>query len=119
MNKEQVTSYIFTGLKFLGGALAARGVTVSPDIWSLLAGPDAVTFYAGIIMTVIPAVRDWFTHSNAGKLLAAGTVPGIEPIRVTRDAPPEVQAVAIDRSVPMVQLADPEPSPYQTNPQRR
>jgi len=119
MTKEQTTSFIFTALKFLGGALAARGITVSPDIASLLAGPDAVTFYAGVVMAAVPVVRDWFTHSNAGKLLAATTVPGIEPIRVSPTAAPEIQALAVDRTVPMIAVAALAPSPYATGQPRR
>lgn len=100
--KEQIISLIGTLLKALGAGLAARGVTVSPDIWSIFAGPEAIQFYAGAVLIVAPAVNDWFIHSIAGKLKAAGTVPGIEPIKVLPTAPPEVQAVAADPNIPMV-----------------
>lgn len=116
MTTEQKISLAFTLLKVAGGALVANGV-VNAGFWDAVAGPQALSFYSGLILVAAPAVRDWYAHSNAGKLVAASTVPGIKPIEVLPSAPPAVQAVAADRSIPTVVAAAPSASP--TNQQRR
>lgn len=105
--KDQMISYIGTILKWGGSALATRGVTISPDMAALFAGPEAIQFYAGIVLMALPLIRDRFIHSDAGKLaaasaLAVGPNPVIEKIKTLPTAPAPIQAVADDKSVPGV-----------------
>lgn len=105
--KDQMTSYIRTGLKWGGSALVTHGISVSPSIWSAVAGDAAVQVYVGIVMAVIPVLVDRVVHSDAGKLKSAGTLatgpdPVIAPIIVLPEAPAPIQAVAEDKSVPGV-----------------
>lgn len=102
ITKDQAISILGTLVKAIGSGLAARGVTISTDLWSLFAGPEALQFYAGIFLLILPMFRDWAIHSNAGKLAAASSVPGIEPIKVLNSAPPDIKAVAANPAVPMV-----------------
>lgn len=117
--RDQMTSYIRTGLKFAGGALVTHGVSVSPDLWSAVAGDSAVQVYTGIAMAIIPALFDRIIHSDAGKLksastLASGPDPAIAPIRVLPGAPIPIQALADDKNVPGV-----EPTVVPSTAQRR
>jgi len=110
--KDQWISYLGTASKWVGSALVARGYTVSPDIAALLTGPEALQFYAGIIMGVLPLVRDRYIHSNAGKLAAASTLATgpdavIKPIQTLPTAPLAITALAHDDSVPGV-VPEPE-----------
>lgn len=111
--KDQMISYIGTVFKWGGSALATRGVTVSPDMAALFTGPEAIQFYAGIVLMALPLIRDRFIHSDAGKLaaasaLAVGPDPVIKPIEVSVAAPPEIQKLAIDPAVPGVVLPQPQ-----------
>ena len=110
--KDQMISYLGTASKWIGSGLATRGVTISPDIASVVAGPEAIQFYAGIAMMLVPVIRDRFIHSDAGKLaaaaqLATGANPQIKPIEVTPAAAPELQKLAMDPTVPSVVVAPP------------
>lgn len=110
--KDQMVSYLMTTVKWAGGFIAGRGFTISPDVWALLTGPEALQFYAGIVMFALPMVRDRLIHSPAGILasagaLAAGPNPVIKTIETLPTAPPAIQAVADDTSVPGVQPAAP------------
>jgi hypothetical protein len=103
--RDQMTSYIRTGIKWSGGALAGYGIAVSPQIWAAFAGPEAVQVYTGIAMAVVTALVDRVIHSDAGKVKSASTVPGIESIKVLPTATQEVKAVADDPKVPNVKPA--------------
>jgi hypothetical protein len=110
--KDQMISYVGTVAKWIGAGLATRGVTVSPDIASVVAGPEAIQFYAGIVMMLVPVIRDRFIHSDAGKLaaasaLAVGPDPQIKPIVPLPTAAPAIAALANDPNVPGVQPAAP------------
>jgi hypothetical protein len=75
-------------------------------------------------LAALPVLRDRFIHSNAGKILSAGSLasgpnPQIKPIEVLPTAPPEIQKIANDRSVPTVVQADPATSPYATSRMQR
>ena len=105
--KDQMISYVGTVAKWIGAGLATRGVTISPDIASVVAGPEAIQFYAGVFMMFVPLIRDRFIHSDAGKLaaasaLAVGPAPVIKPIEALPTAPPPIQALADDRGTPGV-----------------
>jgi hypothetical protein len=108
--KDQMISYLGTISKWIGAALLSHGVTVSPDVADVFTGPIALQFYSGIVLMVIPVLRDRFIHSNAGKLASAGSLAvgpnaQIKTIEVLPTAPPAIQAVADDSSVPGVQPA--------------
>jgi len=108
--RDQMTSYIRTGIKWVGGALAGYGIAVSPQLWAAFAGPEAVQVYAGIGMAVITALIDRVIHSDAGKLKAAselanGPARQIEPILTLPTAEPAIAALAHDDRVPGVQPA--------------
>ncbi len=110
--KDQMISYLGTVAKWIGAGLATRGVTVSPDIASVVAGPEAMQFYAGIVLMLVPLIRDRFIHSDAGKLaaasqLATGPDPQINPIVALPTASPEITALAKDDNVPGVRQSIP------------
>jgi hypothetical protein len=108
--KDQMISYIGTVFKWIGAALVTRGVSVSPDVASIFTGPEAIQFYAGIVMAALPVLRDKFIHSDAGKLaaasaLAVGSNAVIKPIEALRTAPEPIAALAADNKVPGVTWA--------------
>ncbi len=112
--KDQWISYLGTAVKVGGGFLVGRGVAISPDVTSIFFGPEALQFYAGVITAGLPIIRDRYIHSNSGKLaaastLAAGPNPVIKKIETLPSAPPDIKAVADDKSVPGVVEA---PSSY-------
>ncbi len=112
--KDQMISYLGTLSKWIGAGLVSRGVSISPDTVSIFAGPEALQFYAGILMAGLPLIRDKFIHSDAGKIAAAsalamGRDPAIKPIQALPDAPPAIAALAHDDSVPGVVPAAPPP----------
>ncbi len=114
--KDQLISFLGTVFKWAGSALVARGYTVSPDITALFTGPEALQFYAGILMAVLPVLRDKYVHSDAGKLASASTLatgpnPVIKQIEVLPAAPAPIQALVPDKDVPGVKAAAPPP-PY-------
>jgi hypothetical protein len=120
--RDQMTSYIRSGFKIVGGALATHGVAVSPDVWSAVSGDAAIQVYTGIAMAIVPVIVDTFLHSDAGKLKAAATLatgpdPQIKPIQALPSAAPGIVALARDTTVPGVQPASttysPPPSPTQ------
>lgn len=111
---DQMKSYLSTLVKVGGGFLAGKGYAISPDLAALFTGPEAIQFYSGIAMFVVPMIRDRLIHSPAGILasagaLAAGPNPVIKTIETLPTAPPEIKAVADSTSVPGVQPATPEP----------
>jgi hypothetical protein len=104
-SRDQMASYIRSGFKIVGGAMAAHGVALSPDVSAAVAGPEAIQVYTGIAMAIIPMVVDGFVHSVSGRLKSASDVHGIKPIEVLPGAPPEVKAVADDPKIPNVKSA--------------
>ncbi len=113
--KDQMISYLGTVVKVAGGFLAGKGYTLSPDAAALLTGPQALQFYSGIVLFVLPMIRDKYIHSDAGKLAAAsvlaeGPNPQIPPIVPLPTASPEIAALAKDPNVPGVQNAPPLPA---------
>ena len=113
--KDQMISYLGTAVKVAGGFLAGKGYTLSPDAAALLTGPQALQFYSGIVLFVLPMIRDKYIHSDAGKLasasvLAEGPNPQIKPILALPTAAPAIVALSKDDSVPGVQPATPTPT---------
>jgi hypothetical protein len=122
--KDQMISYLGTVSKWIGAGLVSRGVAISPDTAAIFTGPEALQFYAGILMAGLPLIRDRFIHSNAGKLeaaaqLASGPSPAIRPIEVMPSAAPEIQKMAMDPAVPTVVVAPPPPFVHSNLSQRR
>jgi hypothetical protein len=92
MNSDQVTA-------FVRGILTAAG----PTALALGVPANAWTVVGTIITTLAPVLYSiFFVHTDAAKVTAASTVPGVAPIQVLPSAAPAVQAVAADSSVPKV-----------------
>lgn len=102
ITRDQAISIAGSVVKGIGWVVATVGWQVSPSVQSTLLGPDAVTFYSGIVLAVVPMIYDWYKHSRAGAVMSANKVPGVEKIEIRQDASPEVKAIAEDDSIPKV-----------------
>ncbi len=105
-NSDQV-AHGFRWLLAAGGSfLVTNGV----------ASDSSVALWTGIAITLTPLVQGAFAHTQAAIIAKASRVPGIaEPIRIAPEAPAALQALAADRSIPMVQPEAPTPNPYATS----
>lgn len=102
ITRDQAVSIVGSVIKGIGWATASLGYSVSPSVQDLLFGPQAVPFYAGLVMAFVPMIYDWYKHSYAGTLVSANKVPGVVEIETSPHASPEVKAVAADPGAPKV-----------------
>lgn len=102
ITRDQAVSIVGSVIKGIGWVTASFGYSVSPSVQDLLFGPQAIPFYAGLIMAVVPMIYDWYKHSYGGTLVSANKVPGVIEIEVSPHAPAEVKAIAADAAVPKV-----------------
>jgi methyl coenzyme M reductase subunit C len=106
-----------------GGALTYAGV-VSESSWTEIvqqavnAAPGVVASISALISIGLAAHKA-FQHTDAQVVQAASVVPGVQPIKITTDAAPALQAMAKDDSIKTVIEAAPQPSPYATSRQRQ
>lgn len=110
ITRDQAISIAGSIVKGIGWAIASAGWTVSPTIQDTFFGPQAVAFYGGLVLAVVPMIYDWYKHSYAGTLVAADKVPGVVVIETSPRAPAEVKAIAADPNAPkVVQASSPTP----------
>jgi hypothetical protein len=107
----QWQSYIRTVFKVIGTLLAQGGITLAPKLQDAFFGDQAVMFYSGIAMVVVPVIFDRLSHSRSGTLKAAAALPSVVKIEVKHDAPADVQAVVKDDKVPNVVTVPGPPPP--------
>jgi hypothetical protein len=81
--KDTWISLLGTLSKTIGGILVGKGV-VTADSWTALAGPEAVSVYAGIAMVLTPVVRDLFKHSLKGQIKTAKALPSADKVEVAQ-----------------------------------
>ncbi len=106
MNQNTVISWVTTGIGIGAGAALDRG----------LIDANTATTIAGAAATLIPLLWGVFIHRDSKVVQTASQVQGIaEPIRIAPEAPAALQALAADRSIPMVQPETPAPNPYATS----
>jgi hypothetical protein len=103
-NNDQIAHAVRWIVTTGGSLLTANG----------LATDSQVSMWSGIAITLTPLIQGAFSHTQAALLAKASVVPGVKTIEVLPNAPPNVQAVAADRSVPGVQPAAPYTNPYST-----
>jgi hypothetical protein len=102
IDKAQAESVVRTIFKVAGTALAYRGISVSSDVANVLAGPEALQFYSGIVMVAVPMVWDWFVHSFSGKIAAVEALPSVAKVVMAPNASPAAMTIVDDRDRPKV-----------------
>ncbi len=100
MNKEQISGIIKYIITASGGWLAGHGL--SSGIVSALTGPDALTFYTGLLSVGIPALLSYFSHTSSAKLAAVEAMPEVKKIVVAPTSSGPVKDVANDPDRPKV-----------------
>jgi hypothetical protein len=108
--RDQWQSYVRTFFQIAGTLVAKQGVAISPTLAAALFGDQAVVFYSGILMVVVPTVLSSIAHSRAGVLKSANGVPGVVAITIASSASADVQAVVKSDDFPKV-VAVPGPPP--------
>lgn len=82
MNQDQVLSLIRWGLGMGSGYLVGRGVITEQQ----------VTMIGGAAGSLIPLVWSFFAHTDAAKMAAPGTIPGVSKVEIS--GTPAVKALA-------------------------
>jgi hypothetical protein len=102
-NTNTWLSWITTGIGLLSSAAATKGVIDQNTAVSI----------AGAAGTLVPLLWGLFIHRDSKVVQTASEVKGIaEPLRIAADAPPALQALAKDDSVPNVKPEALIPNPY-------
>jgi hypothetical protein len=109
MNQNTWISWVTTGIGLAGSAAATKG----------LIDQSTATSIAGAAATLVPLLWGLFIHRDSKVVETASQVAGVQPIKITTDAAPALQAMAKDDSIKTVIEAAPQPSPYVTNRQRQ
>jgi hypothetical protein len=94
MNQNTWISWITTGIGLAGSAAVTKGLVDSSTATSIVGA-------AGVL---VPLIWGFFVHSNASVVQAAAAVPGVKAIDITPTAPPDLQKLAMDPTVPKVQV---------------
>lgn len=111
-NQSQVISFLASVSSGIGWLLVHAGIVLSPSVQSALFGPDALTFYSGLVLAAWPLAYGWYVHTRDGKLRAVEKMPSVQQVVIRHDAPSDVQAIADDQGRPkIVQMGVATPPP--------
>jgi hypothetical protein len=107
-----------TWISFLTTTIGAAATASATD--GLITGNAAQTIIsvAGI---AVPYLWGLFIHRDSKVVQTASVITGVEPIRISPEASPQLLALAADRSIPTVQPVGPPfaPSTGASQQQRR
>ncbi len=93
-----------TWLSFLTTTIGAAATAAATDGIITGSAKQAIISAAGI---AVPFVWGWFVHSNASVVQAAAAIPGVKAVEIAPTAAPELQKIAMDPTVPKVQVTSP------------
>jgi hypothetical protein len=117
-NRAQIMSWLASASTGIGWLLLHAGVTLSPTVQSALFGPEALTFYSGVIFAVWPLAYGWYIHSRDGKLKAVEAMPGVVNVEIAKNATSDLKAIVADKNRPKVNFVA-APSPLTSSTARR